>query len=295
MNKVEISVLMSVYHAEKPDYLASALQSIADQTLLPLEVVLVIDGNIPRTLELVIERFRDYFRQQGITFNTPQNQENLGLALSLNNGIKHCSYETIARMDTDDICKPERFAEQFKLAEKGKNFVYASSEEFVNSPGDQNTLNVALPPHKTEKVLCFRNPIVHPTVMFNKSLIILLGGYRKFDFFEDHDLWIRVFESASARIAHIEKPLIYFRTNPGHRNRRSGLTYFFHGLHCKLKWINEKRSNRLYILLSLAPFFLFSISPIGMKNTLYRVLRQRAKTYGGPYERHNADKESTRP
>jgi len=275
MHKVEISVLLSVYQGENPDYLADALQSIANQTLLPLEVVLVIDGDISSPIKVVIEHFRNLFEQLDIAFKTPKNHKNLGLAISLNNGMKHCSYETIARMDTDDICKPERLEEQYKLVIAGKNFVYASSEEFENTPGDQNTFNLAPAPQQVRKTLNFRNPIVHPTVMYNKSFILSLGGYRRLDFFEDYDLWVRVFECQTANIAHVESPLIYFRTSRSHRSRRNGLKYFLHGFRCKTQWINEKRCSPLLITLSLAPFFLFSVVPIGAKEALYRFLRQK--------------------
>jgi glycosyltransferase involved in cell wall biosynthesis len=273
MNSETISVLMSVYHAEHPGYLEASLESISNQTLLPSEIVLVIDGQIPHSLVRTIDTFQVSLKRRGITLKTPRNPHNMGLAISLNRGLKHCSNSIIARMDTDDICRPERLLEQHKLIQKGANFVYTSSLEFEKEPGDNNTMNLAASPSRVKKALGFRNPIVHPTVMFRKDFIDSLGAYRKLDFFEDYDLWIRVFESASAQIAHIEVPLVYFRTSRQHRSRRSGLTYFRYGLQAKVKWMQENRNNPFYIVLSLAPFFIFSVAPIWAKEALYKLLR----------------------
>ena len=102
------SVLISVYCREKATHLNDALLSIWEQTLTPTEVVLVKDGPLTDELEQVINDFKNRYNAIRIVA-LPQN---VGLGAALNEGLKHCSYELVARMDSDDICKPIRFEKQ---------------------------------------------------------------------------------------------------------------------------------------------------------------------------------------
>ena len=110
MNKVKFSVLLSIYYKEKPEYFRECMESIYSQTVLPDEIVLVEDG---RLTDELYEAIRDYeCRSSEINFVTVKLEKNSGLGLALSEGIKHCSNELVARMDTDDICVPDRFERQ---------------------------------------------------------------------------------------------------------------------------------------------------------------------------------------
>ena len=103
-----ISVLISVYSKEKPAYLQQSLNSIFAQTMPPDEVVLVEDGPLSEPLLAVIESYA----QQHQELHVVKLPTNVGLGLALNEGLKHCNYNLVARMDSDDIMKPERLAKQ---------------------------------------------------------------------------------------------------------------------------------------------------------------------------------------
>ena len=106
---IKFSVLMSVYKKENPIYLSDSLESIlVNQNLKPDELVLVKDGPLTDELEKVITRYQGYFTN----FKTVPLDTNVGLGLALREGLEHCSYELVARMDSDDIAKPNRFEEQ---------------------------------------------------------------------------------------------------------------------------------------------------------------------------------------
>ena len=62
----KISVLMSVYHKEQPEYLDAALRSVFDQTVPPAQVVLVKDGPLTAELDRVIERFEREYPQMTV-------------------------------------------------------------------------------------------------------------------------------------------------------------------------------------------------------------------------------------
>ena len=99
---MKFSVLLSVYRKEQPAYLRQSLDSIFTQTLLPDEVVLVKDGPLTDALDEVAE---DYCRKYPVIRVVPLS-ENQGLGRALNEGLKHCSYDLVTRMDTDDVAKP---------------------------------------------------------------------------------------------------------------------------------------------------------------------------------------------
>lgn len=127
---INFSVLLSVYYKESPLYLSQALYSIIKQSIPPTEIILVEDGKLPKTLEKIISQFQG----SNSTIKIVQLPDNQGLGKALNEGIKHCSYELIARMDTDDIAKPDRFEKQIKIFEKYPDVDICSAwiEEFEN-------------------------------------------------------------------------------------------------------------------------------------------------------------------
>ena len=105
------SVLLSLYHKESPLFLRQSLTSIFTQTLLPIEVVLVEDGPLTDELYVIIEESTIRHPELKVV-SLPSNQ---GLGKALNEGLKHCSYDLVARMDTDDIAKPDRFEKQMAV------------------------------------------------------------------------------------------------------------------------------------------------------------------------------------
>ena len=94
------SVLMSLYAKERPEYLRLALDSMLRQTIRPDEIVLVEDGELTKELRAVLDEYEGRITRV-------RNETNLGLGLSLNAGLKVCRNELVARMDTDDISKPD--------------------------------------------------------------------------------------------------------------------------------------------------------------------------------------------
>ena len=144
----DFSVLLSVYGGEKGEFLRRSLASVFNQTVLAQEVVLVEDGPLTEDLYSIIEEFR--IRQLGLKIVfLSQNQ---GLGKALNEGLKHCSYDLVARMDTDDIAKPNRFEKQVKVFEEHPelDLVGAWIDEFEGTP--QHILSVRKVPETSEEI-----------------------------------------------------------------------------------------------------------------------------------------------
>lgn len=221
---MSFSVLMSVYNRERPEHLYQSLNSILiDQTLKPSEVILVEDGPLNAELYSVLDSF-EKFHPELKRIRLPKNG---GLGNALNEGLKHCSYEQVARMDSDDICFPARFEKQVLFMNKNPDIDISGSwiEEFEGNV--ENKVSVRKVPSSHEEIANFikkRNPLNHPSVIFRKSAVIRAGGYKHFPLFEDWYLWTRMIANG-CRFANIPESLIHFRTSSDMMKRRGGLRY----------------------------------------------------------------------
>lgn len=217
------SVLMSVYDKENPDFLQQSLDSIFNQTLPPSEVVLVQDGPLSEQQLQVIQRFQTVHPE----LKTVPLAACHGLGGALNEGLRHCSYDLVARMDTDDISKPERFKTQIGWMEQHPETDICGSwiDEFM---GDvSNVISSRRPPRDHKDIVNFarrRNPMNHPTVVFRRKAVEAAGGYQHFYLFEDYYLWIRMI-MAGSRFHNIQQSLLYFRMSDDMFLRRGGLKY----------------------------------------------------------------------
>lgn len=217
------SVLLSVYHKESPVYLCQSLDSIFNQTLLPTEVILVKDGTLTKNLDFIIEEYSlKHPILKVISLSTNQ-----GLGKALNEGLKHCSYDLVARMDTDDIAKPDRFEKQIKVFQEYPELdvVGAWIDEFEEITS--YIISTRKLPETHDEICQFakkRNPENHPVIMFRKKAVLAAGGYQHFPLFEDYYLWIRMLQNG-AKFYNIQESLLYFRSSPAMFKRRGGLKY----------------------------------------------------------------------
>lgn len=267
------SVLLSLYHKESPTFLSLSLDSVLHQTLLPDEVVLVKDGPLTAELDAIVS---DYATRHPIlkVVPLPQNQ---GLGKALNEGLKHCSYDLVARMDTDDIAKPDRFEKQMKVfAEHPElDLVGAWIDEFEGTP--QHVLSVRKVPETSKEIREYcqkRCPVNHPVVMFRKSAVQAAGGYQHFPLFEDYYLWVRMLKNG-AKFYNIQESLLYFRTSPDMFKRRGGWKYAmdelrFQSVMRKIEMIGWKR-----FLMNVAVRFPGRVIPNSLRGFLYKKLMRK--------------------
>lgn len=221
---MQFSVLMSVYFREKAEYLDLALESVLiDQTYKPSELILVADGQLTDELYAVIRKYQGVFANMKLV----QLPQNVGLGKALNEGLRHCTYEWVARMDSDDIAKPYRFEKQFKFIRGNSNVdvVGAWIEEFQDHT--HKPISIRIVPEIHSEIISYaqsRNPISHPVVVFNKNSVLNVGGYEHCPFFEDYWLWIRMLNHGMI-FHNIQESLLLFRANNSMYERRGGFAY----------------------------------------------------------------------
>lgn len=233
---MKFSVLLSLYYKESPLYLHQSLESVFNQTLRPTEVVLVKDGPLTDELNHVVDEYTAKYPEIKLVSLA----QNVGLGRALNEGLKKCSYDLVARMDTDDICKPQRFEKQVGFFEKHPDIdvVGAWIDEF-----QQDIINVISTrklPETHREIELFghkRNPINHPVVMFRKEMVKAVNSYQPFYLFEDYYLWVRMLLNG-AKFYNIQESLLYFRFSPDMIKRRGGIKYAY--VEAKFQWVLYK-------------------------------------------------------
>ncbi len=221
---MKFSVLMSVYAKENPGYLAGALDSILHQTHIPDEIVIVEDGPLSDALTKVL----DLYQKKTPIVNRVKLEKNYGLGVALNKGLGMCTNDIVARMDADDISRPDRFERQLKALEENTllGLVGANIAEYDDSMSTM--LSVRTTPELHTDIMAMmpkRSPFNHNVVLYRKSVVQRAGGYRDCPSFEDYDLWCRMAKDG-AQFYNIQENLLDMRTSDAIARRRGGLSYF---------------------------------------------------------------------
>jgi len=198
-----ISVLLPVYNAGR--FVVDAIQSILDQSFTDFELIIINDGSSDDSARL-IKQFKD---ERIILIE----QENQGLAASLNNGLKIARGNYIARQDNDDISLPDRFQKQFDFLEKHPDLALLGTAAVIVDENNQETGRFHRHPETSDELkyfLLFDNPFVHSSVMFRRKTAERAGRYYTGkDFFEDYHLWSGI--ARVAKVANLPDCLLRYR------------------------------------------------------------------------------------
>lgn len=221
---VNYSVLMSVYYKEHPDYLRQSMQSIYDQTVPTDDFVLVCDGPLTPELDAVIA---DMQQQFGPRLNVCRLLKNGGLGKALNFGIKQCKNDLIARMDSDDVSRPDRCKRQLSVFRDHPEYSLVSGivEEFSDTITNVSVRRIV--PEYQNDIIAFakkRNPFNHPCIMYKKSDVEAAGGYQDFYLLEDYYLWVRMIQQGFIGY-NLQEPLLWMRAGSDMYKRRGGWKY----------------------------------------------------------------------
>ena len=221
---MKYSVLMTVYKRDKPFYFKMALDSMINQTVSPDEIVLVKDGPITKSLQDIIDNRKKFTNIIEVNLN-----ENVGLGLALNAGIKVCKNELIARMDSDDYSLPKRCEKQLQAFMKNEKLDIVGLQVKEFDGNIQNIIGERKVPLTNDQIYKYaktRDPFNHPTVMYRKSKLLEVGMYGNYRKNQDTDLWIKLLQS-NAKCLNLNDDLFRFR--------------FDHNTYKKRKnWLNTK-------------------------------------------------------
>ena len=222
---IKFSALILVYNKEKPEYFYEALNSLIKQTRKPSEIVIVKDGRLTEKLENVITKFLD--ETKGVKVKMISLGENIGSGGASAIGVKACSYEYIARLDSDDIANENRFELQAELFEKEPmlDIVSGYIEEFSEAmDGRTHIRKVPVTGKEISQYIKYKSPFNHSAVMYKKSSIIRIGNYNALRKMEDYDLWIRAVKN-NLKCYNIPEILTRVRIGNNTYKKRGGIKY----------------------------------------------------------------------
>ena len=270
-NKImSFSVLMSIYKAEKPSYLIMSLNSVLNQTLQASEIIIVEDGPLTTDLYAIL----DEFESKNPIIRRLRLSENHGLGYALCEGIKYCRYELVARMDTDDICKPNRFEVQVEFMEKNYEVDVLGTwiDEFFDVK--ENVVSIRKVPEGSKGLYEFgkkRNPMNHPTVMFRKSSVLKAGSYQTCMLLEDYYLWVKMLKMGMV-FYNIQESLLYFRLSHDIYKRRGGLKYAITEVKFQIELHKIGYLTIFETIRNIASRFFVRVMPVCIRRRIYRRL-----------------------
>lgn len=209
MNPPLISVIMATFN-EEVGWVSSAIESILNQSFVKFEFIIINDNPIRKDLDVLL----NHFKEKDSRISLIKNKKNLGLAISLNIGLRQAKGKYIARMDADDISFSGRLEIQYTYMEANPSIHLVGAQcVFINIEGkpigqSKNPLRF----RTIKKVAPYINVASHPTWIFRKEIVEKVKGYRKITV-EDYDFILRLI-SGGFKIKNLEKPLLYYRFRP---------------------------------------------------------------------------------
>ena len=200
---------MALYDGIELKLYKESLKSLIEQSYIPKEIIIVLDGVKKKELILETINFKKKFKNLKII----KNYKNLGISKSYNKALKLASLDIVAIQDSDDVSLPKRFETQYNYLTSKKHISVLGSavyEKNLNS-GKKTLKQNPLSLSEIKKNLPYRNPMNHPTIMFRKEILISRGGYDDVNRMEDYYLWIK-----------LKKPLVIMNIKENFFLRRTG-------------------------------------------------------------------------
>ncbi|WP_010522380.1 glycosyltransferase family 2 protein [Aquimarina agarivorans] len=201
-----VSVIIPCYNAER--YVENAVRSIMEQTYSNLEIIVINDGSIDSTKEILLNLSE---KDERVIYY--ENKVNLKLVKTLNKALLLCKGDYIARMDADDICMPNRIFEQVSFFNNNPDVSVLGTS--IQLFGEGVSEKIDCQPVNDEEIkskIYVASPFHHPTVMFNmlklkrEDLFYDETYYRV----EDYELWTRL-TVLGYKFANIKEVLLKYR------------------------------------------------------------------------------------
>jgi glycosyltransferase involved in cell wall biosynthesis len=231
MQEYTVSVLMSLYQSEKPQYLEEALSSLLHQTVQADEVVIVCEGNLPEEHYAILRKYKSLLGEKVLKIVATNSK---GLTACLNEGLKHASFDWIARFDTDDVCLPERIQKQKEFLKANPDVVIASAPLLEYNESMTVFTGVRRVPLSDEDIRSsgkWQCPFNHPSTIYRRDVALSLGGYPLLSANEDYAFFCN-FLVHGYKSQNYDQPLVKARTGNALISRRRGLKYLKGEMEC---------------------------------------------------------------
>lgn len=245
-----------------------------NQSVSTDDFVIVKDGKLTPELDTVLEEYSRKYNNIKIVAL----QKNMGLGLALNEGLMNCKNELVARMDSDDISLKDRCEKQLKKFNSNEKLDILGMQiaEFYSNPDD--IISIRQVPSRYDDIVKFskrRSPFNHPTVMYRKSRIVQLGGYKDVRRKEDLELFLNAL-SRGYYAENLEEIGLYFRSNRDNYLRRKDKINCINYIKTINTYYKKKYCNvfDLSYVIASQVFFMIAPKPV-MKYVSDKFLRRK--------------------
>ncbi len=221
-DQATISVLLPVHRGVAPAHLRAAVDSVLSQSRSADEVVVVEDGPLDPGHHEVLGELET--RHPAVVRIALESNQGAGAANQA--GLQRCTGTWVAKVDADDISRPERFERQLAaVTQRGLDLLGSAMLEFEHDPSEAGVVR-AMPLDETgiRARMPINNPFNHPTVFYRRTVALGVGGYPDLRFMQDYVLFARMARSG-ARMANLADPLVAFRAGPDLHRRRADPRY----------------------------------------------------------------------
>ncbi len=226
-NKPLISVIIHSYN--RFEYLINAIKSVEIQNIDNLELILLNDESTEK--EYYEYNFPNFVKKIDITRSSLPNWKGSRQAL-INIGSSNANGKFLAFLDDDDIWLPNKLSKQIKLMEE-KKFKFSSTEGYFGEGiYDKNKKyklynnehffkilkkkyrktnylkNKKFPSVWNYDFLKIHNCIIKSSVVVDKQLFDLIGGFRGLPEKADYDLWLNILKTTD--LLYVDEPLFYY-------------------------------------------------------------------------------------
>ena len=209
----EVSVVIPVY---KPDlgYFKQCIDSLIDQRkndyefYSNFEIIIIAEPFNQQEIQKFIASYKD------VRLNLYFNETRLGIAASLNRGIRLATGKYIARLDDDDIAVQYRLQKQVEYLENNPEITLCTSDYLYF--GDMNDGRVSMEGEMAKAWSVLTCPFDHPTIMFRKDFFVKNDLFydETRGYVEDWELWKRAFKKGM-QVGCIHDILLYHRWHSG--------------------------------------------------------------------------------
>jgi len=206
-----VSVLLAVHNDAR--HVEAAIDSVLHQTLGDVEVVVVDDASTDDTPAVLAT-------YDGLVLL--RNDEQRGLAASLNRGLDTARGRYVARLDSDDVAVPHRLERQVAHMQRDARLAVVGSAIVDLDEHDERGQTHVMPsgPTALRWHALFSSPFFHPTVLVDREALAGLRYDPEFLESEDYDLWTRLFTVADGD--NLREPLVLKRVHAGQASQRRG-------------------------------------------------------------------------
>lgn len=264
---------MSNYNND--EFLIKSIDSVLNQSFKNFEFIIIDDASTDNSWKIIKE-----FSKKDDRIKTIKNKKNKNIVRSVNKGLLLAKGKYIARFDSDDVCKKERFEKQIHFMEKNPQIgVCGSSINFINKKNEK--IGKKIYPqnnHEIRKIILSRNPFCNPTTLIQKKCFDEFGLYNpKFLYAEDYEFWLRI--NQKYKFYNFTEPLLNYRVSEKNCSIIKQKEMIF--VTVKVKKMAVKEYNLFFSLkdrlLIISSYFALLMPPIFVFN-LFNKIKKNEKT-----------------